>query len=220
MKRIALVIFLCLMLAAFSGCAKSQRSASNNPMAAMSESMDRSRMIVWRAWLSLEVMNVKYAVDSAIDIAEGSGGYVESKSDSGEEQAQLTIRMPVDSMESTMASLESIGTVTSRRISSQDVTEQYIDIDARLKAKIALRDRLLTLINKATNVKELLAVEKELARVQADIDSMRARLKALKGKIDYASIDIAIKRKRILGPLGYVFKTVWWAIEKLIVIQE
>ena len=119
-----------------------------------------------------------------------------------------------------MTSLESIGKVTSRRVSSEDVTEQYVDIDARLKTMIALRDRLRALLDKADNVKDVLAIEKELGRVQGDIDSMQARLKALKGKVDLASISVTIRRRRILGPLGYLFKGAWWAVEKLFVIQE
>ena len=177
-------------------------------------------MLIWRAWLSLEVASVSNAVSRISDIAKQSGGYVEGKSDSGETRANITLRVPVGSLTPAMASLESIGKVTSRRVSSEDVTEQCVDIDARLKTKIVLRDRLRALLDKAETVKDILAIEKELGRVQADIDSMQARLKSLKGKVDLASISVSIKRRRILGPLGYIFKGAWWAVEKLFVIQE
>jgi len=85
---------------------------------------------------------------------------------------------------------------------------------------VALRDRLRALLDKAQDVKDILAIEKELGRVQGDIDSMQARLKSLKGKVDLSSITVSIKRKRILGPLGYVLRGAWWTVEKLFVIQE
>ena len=177
-------------------------------------------MLVWRAWLSLEVSNVHEALSRVTDIAKQSGGYIENKSESGESEAHAILRVPADSLTPVMTSLESVGKVTSRSVSSEDVTEQYVDLDARMKTMIALRDRLRALLDKARDIKDILAIEKELGRVQADIDSMQARLKALKGMVDYSSIDISIERRRILGPLGYVFKGIWWGVEKLFVIQK
>ena len=137
---------------------------------------------------SLEVTSVSNAVFRVADIAEQTGGYVESKSNSGEKSAEVTLRVPVDSLAPAMASLESIGRITSRCVSSENVTEQYVDIDARLKTMVALRDWLRALLDKAQDVKDILAIEKELSRVQADIDSIQARLKTFKGKVDLASI--------------------------------
>jgi len=211
------------LVATLLGCTTAYQSASYDALAAMpprSEKPQQNRMLIWRAWLSLEVASVSNAVSRISDIAKQSGGYVEGKSDSGETRANITLRVPVGSLTPAMASLESIGKVTSRRVSSEDVTEQCVDIDARLKTKIVLRDRLRALLDKAETVKDILAIEKELGRVQADIDSMQARLKSLKGKVDLASISVSIKRRRILGPLGYIFKGAWWAVEKLFVIQE
>ncbi len=222
MKRIILSALSLVLIVTLSGCATAYRSAPGDALAAMpqAESADQSRMLIWRAWLSLEVASVSNAVSGIIDVAKQSGGYVENRSDSGDERANVTLRVPVDSLKPAMTSLESIGKVTRRSVSSEDVTEQYVDIDARMKTMVALRDRLRALLDKAQDVKDILAIEKELGRVQADIDSMQARLKALKGKVDLASIDVSIKRQCILGPLGYLLKGVWWTVEKLFVIQE
>jgi len=224
MKRILQSITLLATIAVFTGCATAHRPASDLSLGSMSrnKSVESQRMLIWRAWLSLEVADVSNAVARVTAIAEESGGYVQSQSDSGEERASLTVRVPSGALTDALSSVESIGIVTSRRVSAQDVTEQYVDTDARLKTMTALRDRLRALLEKAQNVKDILAIEKELGRVQADIDSMQARLKSLKGKVDLASIDVSItkKRVRILGPLGYAFKAAWWTVEKLFVIQE
>jgi hypothetical protein len=179
-----------------------------------------NRMMIWAASLTIEVESVSNAIREANDIANTTGGYVEQSSDAGEAYAALTLRVPASALNSTIELLESLGTVTERHLSSEDVTEQYIDVEARLKNKIALRDRLRELLEKATDVKDILAIETELNRVQADIDSMQARLKSLKGLADMATIDLAIKQKRILGPLGYLLKGLWWGVEKLFVIEK
>ena len=183
------------------------------------EASDQNRMLIWQAWLSLEVADVKDALGNVADIAKQFGGYIESQSDSGETQADIIVRVPTDSLKSAIVSLESIGNVISRRVSSEDVTEQYVDIDARLKTKTVLRDRLRALLDRAQDVTDVLAIEKELSRVQADIDSMEARLKALEGRVELASITVSIEKKVILGPLGYVLKGMFWTIEKLFVID-
>ncbi len=222
MKRPMVLLCSVLLMSVLTGCATAYKSApreSSSPVN-MSESVDRSRMLIWRAWISLEVASVSNAVSSVSDIVRKSGGYIESKSASLETSASLTVRVPSRSLAPVMASLESIGKVTRRQVSSEDVTEQYVDVDARLKTKIALRDRLRALLDKAEGVKDILAIEKELSRVQGDIDSMQARLKALKGKVDLASISVSLKRRRILGPVGYIFAGAWWAVEKLFVIQN
>ena len=116
--------------------------------------------------------------------------------------------------------LETLGEVTGRNLSSEDVTEQYIDTDARLKNHIVLRDRLKKLLDRAQKVDEVLAIEKELTRVQSEIDSMEGRLKALRGQIDLAAVHLTIERRTILGPLGYVFKGIGWTVKKLFVWQD
>jgi len=216
------LLLLAPVVTILCGCSTTHYAASARGMstAPAAELSDPNRMLIWRAWLSLEVANVSNALAQVGEIAKKSGGYVESKSDSGDTEAEITIRVPAASLHATMASLESIGKVVRRRVSSEDVTEQYVDIDARLKNLVALRDRLRALLDKAQDVKDVLAIEKELSRVQGEIDSMQARLNTLKGKVDLASIEVKIERRRILGPIGYLLKGAWWVVEKLFVIQD
>ena len=110
--------------------------------------------------------------------------------------------------------------MTYRRVAGEDVTERYIDIDARLKNKIELRDRLRQLLQKATDVKDVLAIETELNRVQSDIDAMDGKLTLLKNEVAYATIELDLRRERILGPLGYILKGLWWGIEKLFILRD
>jgi len=177
-------------------------------------------MLIWKANLSIEVWNISNAVNQASSMAERAGGFIEQKSDRGEESSSLTLRIPAKAFKTALLDLETIGTVTYRNVTGEDITEDYIDVDARLKNKIVLRDRLKQLLEKATEVKDILSIETELNRVQADIDSMEGRIKSLKGQVDYATIRLSLNRKTILGPLGYLFKGLWWGVEKLFVIRE
>jgi len=179
-----------------------------------------ARMMIWQASMSIEVANVSNALNFATEIAEKSGGYVEQKSGRSDKRGSLRLRVPVKSLNAALGSLESLGSVTSRSVEGEDVTEQYIDVEARLKNRIVLRDRLLQLLEKATEVKDILAIETELNRVQADIDSMQGRMKALKGKVDLATIELTLNREKILGPLGYLFKGLFWGVEKLFLIRD
>ena len=223
MKKVMLSIVVIVLISIFSGCSTtSQNSSDASSFGAMAqaESPEQVRMLIWSASLYVEVSNVSNTLSQVISITKKVDGYVESESASYDDSVRVTLRIPVNSFKSTVSTLETLGNVTHRRVSSDDVTEEYIDIDARLKTMIALRDRLRVLLERAEDVKDVLAVERELSRIQADIDSMQARLKALAGKVDFATINININRKRILGPLGLVFHGLWWGVEKLFVLQK
>ena len=214
-----------LMTAAcLSGCNMVQPyrvpQGSGSPDVAQVKVMRPDRMVIWHADFGIQVWSVSNAVNEAIALIERQGGFVEKKYDRGEESASVTLRVPSKAFKAAVAGLEALGTVTYRSMEGEDVTEQYIDVEARLKNKIVLRDRLKQLLEKATDVKDVLAIETELNRVQGDIDSMEGRIKSLKGQVDYATVTLRLERKPILGPLGYLFKGLWWGVEKLFVIRE
>lgn len=225
MKRIITIIAGLMTAALLSGCATyAKRTSDSSFMCTVagidSEEVRPDRMLIWKANLNIEVWNISNAVNQASSMAERAGGFIEQKSDRGEESASLTLRIPAKAFKPALSDLETLGTVSYRNVEVEDATEQYIDVDARLKNKIVLRDRLKQLLEKATEVKDILSIETELNRVQADIDSMEGRIKSLKGQVEYATVRLNLNRKTILGPLGYLFKGVWWGLEKLFVVRE
>jgi len=226
-RLFARVLLLVVLLSA--GCARAVSTSSPALLKAQSEvSVDQNRssefrpdrMLIWRANLEIEVSEVNDAVAKAIAIAEKSGGYLEWKSENGQHSAQTRLRIPIKDFKSALGAFEALGTVISRNINGEDVTEKYIDLDARLKNKYALRDRMKQLLEKAINVKDILAIETELNRVQSDIDSMEGTMKSLKGQVDLATVDLSFKKQQILGPLGYVVTGLWWVVKKLFVLSD
>lgn len=224
------LLMLSLTVQLLSGCAKTMMYAKTPMIQQLGgdgraaevdkQEVRANRMLIWKAWLEVEVWNVSNAVAHATALAQQQGGFVEQKSGNEETEASLRLRVPVAQLKAAVGALEELGTVTRRNLLSEDVTEQYVDVEARLKNKLVLRDRLKQLLDKATGVKDVLAIETELNRVQADIDSMTARLKTLKGQADLATIEVSFTRKAILGPLGYVCHGLWWCVEKLFVIRD
>ena len=230
---------MCICIAALCGCRTYSKSISSDAImpapceilggvAAAGEMTEvkTDRMLVWKADLSLQVACVSNAVCETTRLVERQGGFVAQKSEERDYSANLTLHIPAKTFKTAVASLEALGTVIQKNIEGTDVTDQYIDIEARLKNKIALRDRLKQLLDKADVVKDILAIETELNRVQGDIDSMEGRIKSLKGQVDYATVMLKLdqipppKKERILGPLGYLIKGLFWSIEKLFIIRE
>jgi hypothetical protein len=181
--------------------------------------------------MTVEVGCLSNAVQCVKELAKASGGYVESTSydngvgryDRSSPSASLTLRIPADKLEPIFGSVAELGKVTAKDLSSDDVTEQFVDTQARLKTKKELRNRLQALLDRAKDVKDVLAIEKELNRLQADIDSMEARLKSMKGKVDYASLRVRLTptvSQEVPGPLGYLWKGTAWCVRKLFVWKE
>ena len=226
MRKALLCVSALAACVALAGCMQYEMAAAGARVAGKSATRSpdstevrADRMLIWKASLDVDVWDVPKAVADATAVAEKHGGYVERKSDSGEDSASLTLRIPVKAFKESLAGFEALGTVTYRNVEAEDVTEQYVDVEARLKNKAALRDRLKQLLDKATSVKDVLAIETELNRVQADLDSMAARIKSLKGQVDLATVRLSLRRRPILGPLGYFFKGLWWGVERLFVLR-
>lgn len=183
------------------------------------------RLLVWSGKLEVQTANITNAVAQAIALTTQQGGYLEARTDSTYAGTILTLRIPATAFTNVVGELEALGEVSLRQLSCEDVTENFVDVEARMKNKQKLRDRLHDLLSQATEMKDILAIETELNRVQGDIDSMEARLKALRGQVDYAKLSLTLMQKqteskRIYGPLGYLFKGLFWTIEKLFVIRE
>jgi len=188
--------------------------APEAPPAALAD--DVARLLVRRAAMDVVVENVPRAAARAEAVLVSSGGYVE-RGQRAERSASFTLRVPEKSLDATLDSLATLGSVASRRVSAEDVTEEAIDLDARLQSLIATRDRLRKLHDSATSVTEVIAVERELGRVQGEVDSLEGRLKHLRSSAALATVELSIRQKIVLGPLGVIAKGLGTLLSKLFV---
>jgi hypothetical protein len=177
-----------------------------------------AQMLVRRAALDVEVAEPDPAAARARAIVAGFGGYVE-REQRGDRSADFTLRVPEARLDAALDSLATLGNVTGRRLSTEDVTGQVVDLDARRASLAATRDRLRRLLDGASGVADVITVERELARVQGDLDAMDGRLQYLRSSAAMASIELDVKRRVVLGPLGALFRGLGLALGKLFVIR-
>lgn len=107
-------------------------------------------------------------------------------------ERNLTIRIPTEGFQPVLNALEKDVKVFDRKeVSQRDVTEEFIDLEARLKAKRKLEARYLELLKKAKNVKEMLEIEREVAKIREEIEAKQGRLKYLQNKVSLSTIQIS-----------------------------
>ncbi len=227
------VLALLFTLAGVTGCSSKggeMASEAAAPATAGYSSAEQGkasgRLLVWTANFSLEVADLNKAQAQLTERMLALGGYVEEKSDYGSYSQSLVYRVPKDAFASALGDVEQSGKVLSRHVKGEDVTEQYVDVETRLRNNIALRDRLRDLLGKAKDIKDILQIESELNRIQSEIDSMEARMRILKDQIQMSTLRVELRQQEaekpatIYGPLGYLYKGTAWFVTKLFIIRE
>ena len=106
-------------------------------------------------------------------------------------QHDITIRVPTDKFDQLLIDIsKSINEIDDKNISVRDVTEEYVDVEARLNAKKIVEIRYLELLKKAHSVGDVLVVEHELARIREDIERAEGRLRYLKDQVSLSTLHI------------------------------
>lgn len=156
------------------------------------------RRVIRTGALFIEVDDFDAAVRRIIIIAEGAGGFVATSSYSqgqGTPQGSFVLRVPAPRFSGVLTALEELGRVRERRIGGQDVSEEFVDLQARVRNLERHEQRLLTFIDRATKVSDLLAIEQELARVRGEIEALTGRLRVLGNQVELATIEVALRQK-------------------------
>jgi hypothetical protein len=134
--------------------------------------------------------------DRAQAIASGLGGDVLNLSQSGTadtRSASLTIRVPSNRFGDALQQLKSLeGEVQSSGVSAQDVTDQFIDLQARLTAKHAEEQRYIAILNRANTIDEILKVDASLGTVRTQIEQLTAQINGIKQRTEFSTISMSI----------------------------
>jgi len=153
------------------------------------------RKVISSATLSIKVNVVEEVIGQIRAIAEGMGGFVEQLSSSGaagQQQASMTIRVPQEQFFTALERIEALGEVQSKNLGSEDVSEQFIDLEARLKSSLREEESLLSLLGRSETVSEVLAIERELARVRSEIERWQGQLNFLERRVAMATIIVSL----------------------------
>jgi len=163
------------------------------------------RMIVRTGEISLVVKDVVGAKDEITQLAVNYDGYVVSSRISGEEQEMrgyISIRVPDDKFESTLAELRDLSVrVESESTDSQDITEEYVDLQSRLKNAQATENQYLALLQKAENVEDILRIYERLSQVRSEIEQIKGRMQYLERTSSMSLISVRLEPETTAKPL-------------------
>jgi hypothetical protein len=204
---------------ASSGQAQSQEGGSGKPaapkagakatgstrvdpaaVAASTEYLARS------ASLALKVKEIAAAAASVRSISAANDGIVLSENIGGgggdtpvrpdrvtaTTYGEITISVPSDRLDRALASLAEVGTVIRRQSSSDNVREEYVDTESRVQTMRASVDRVRSLMSRATDIAQVVTLETELSRRQADLEALEAQLASLKDRVARAPIQVSL----------------------------
>jgi hypothetical protein len=164
-----------------------------------------NQKVIYTADLQLEVKDLKKANKLLEQAVKNDEGYIIQSNiyqDSDQTyHASLTIRVPQGSFEQFLDQAEGLAVkVEQRNVSGSDVSEEYVDLESRLKSKRAVESRLLDFMQKATTTEDLLKISTDLATVQEQIEQITGRIKYLDNQVDFATISIALSENKISVP--------------------
>ncbi|PRI09985.1 DUF4349 domain-containing protein [Leucobacter massiliensis] len=169
------------------------------------------RSVIRTAQLSIEVADPEAAAEDVAGIAEASGGTVESQNvsragEQGGTSAELTLRVPADRLDEVFDAVKEVGQVIDQSRSASDVTEQHVDLQARVAALEESVERLQQLMAGADTTSELIEAETALAQRQQELDGLRAQLQSLEGQVDEATVWVSLSTRSALpggGPANF-----------------
>ncbi len=131
-------------------------------------------------------------------------GYTENSSlgenYDGTRHGSIVVRVPAAQLDAFLDGLEGVGTVTSREESLRDVTQEYIDMDSRIRALETEQKTLLELMEKAKELTDVLEIQSRLSEVRAQLESYKGQMKALENQIDYSRVTIFVEEVKRYTP--------------------
>lgn len=161
-----------------------------------------ARKIIKNADIQLETLEFDKTNSSIFNKTEQISGYVESSNITGasisdkntisNRSARFVLRIPKDSFEKFLNDIGSIGNITSKTVSGNDVTSQYFDSEAHLKSLQVEEDRLLEILKKTGELKDVIEVEKELTNVRYQIENLTGTLKRFDNLVNYCTINVTV----------------------------
>ena len=203
MKTISTLLFL--FIAACSSNPSYEGDTAYIEEASIEESMIQSKQapeiqeeaeqkIIKTANLSFEAKDLDKTHARILQLVKNHKGIIQQdNADKGYNRLSryLTVRVPSENFQDFINGVsEGVAYFDQRNISRQDVTEEFVDLEARLKAKRELERRYLELLNQAKNVKEILDIERELSKIREEIEARQGRLEYLKSKVSMSTVTI------------------------------
>jgi len=151
-----------------------------------------TRKLIKNGSIEFEVKDVDATKQILTDMTAKVGGYIssDSKNDYGTgPRFEQVVRIPADTLDFFMKEVEKLAVrIDNQNVSTNDVTEEFIDVETRLRTKKELEERYLDLLKQAKTLKDIVEIEGQLNNVQSEIESMEGRLKYLTNQVDLSTL--------------------------------
>lgn len=174
------------------------------PLGQYAPTESKNRLVVEESSMSMVVADVRQTSDKIIEHAKSVGGYMVSSSLTNPEEApfaMVIVRLPSDKLRPSLDYFRSLGIkVTSENILGTDVTDQYVDIQARLSTLEKTKAKFEEIMTKATQVQDILNVQRELVSLQDQIDSLKGQEKYLEQTAKLAKITVYLSTDEFALP--------------------
>jgi len=141
-------------------------------------------------------------LDEVIDLATRLGGIVKSTAidDSGARRGNVVVRIPSSRFEDALTQLKDIGNIESQYVDTQDVTDEFVDLQSRIRNARTAEGVLLNLMSDATTISDTIKVQNQLERVQENIERMRGRLRVLNDQTSFSTLSVDVVEAGVAPP--------------------
>ena len=215
MKRIVYSLGI-LVMAAFmaSSCGSGRDHAYSYSSVAKGDGDDytKERKIIYDAYLDMTCDEPDTVFAQIRRIASKYEGYM-----SGFNSGSIKIRVKSRFFSKALEDIALLGEIQSKNIYTRDVTDQYVDLNIRLDNAEKSRQRYQELLKKATTVEEILKVEKELERLNEEIELLKSDIEDIDEQSDFSTITVNVEERVKVGPVGFIFKWTYKAVKWLFI---
>jgi len=159
--------------------------------------LDPTRALILTASIAMRAQDPWGAADRAQAVATTLGGDVMAMSQSGkgdDRSASLVLRVPAERFNDALRQLRALSDVEvlSSSVDSKDVTEQFVDLEARLRAKQAEEQRYLALLARAERIEDILRIDQALAQVRTQIEQLTGQVNSIKTRTTFSTISLSV----------------------------
>jgi uncharacterized coiled-coil protein SlyX len=156
------------------------------------------RKIIYDANIVLVVKDMAETEKQITQLLKQANGYIAEESVDRRQGEHLTgrwrVRVPVAQFDSFLDAVSNLGVAETRNQTAEDVTEQFVDLEAQISNKKKLEERIVALLKDSSGkIKDVIEVEHELARVRGEIEQMEGRLRYLTNRTDFTTISISAR---------------------------
>ncbi|MDN4480729.1 DUF4349 domain-containing protein [Demequina muriae] len=219
MRRTGIIVGLIVAAAALAGCSSSDEAFDSEGSGAAdagggavqeeagadvgTETVADDRSLIVTGSLYMTVEDPIAAADQAVGMVQSAGGRVDARNETAADEydggsASLLLRIPQDRLDAVVDDLRALGTVDQFATESRDVTTEVTDLDARISTLRASTDRIQGLLLEAEDIKDIIALEDELAGRQAELESLESRQRGLDDQVSMSTIELSLTTEPIV----------------------